>query len=229
MKLIRRAFALTAATAVAALITLAASACGGATTATSTTTNGLENKSPADVLQQAAAALTGAKSVHVVGASPEGHVDLRVQEGSTTGTVILAGAPVKITIIGGDAYIKTTQAGLKALNAPLSVQRHAAGRWLKVPASDITGFSLTDLADNLTAYRNPLEPEVRQATLDSRNVVLISWQGDGKLWVANTGPAYPLRAEWKKGQETGVLSYTEYGAPLHVTAPSNALTLSDAR
>ena len=78
MKLIRRAFALTAATAVAALITLAASACGGATTATSTTTNGLENKSPADVLQQAAAALTGAKSVHVVGASPEGHVDLRV-------------------------------------------------------------------------------------------------------------------------------------------------------
>lgn len=228
MNHIRRAFALTTVTAMAVLIALTASACGGATTATSTPTNGLENKSPAEVLQQAAAALTGAKSVHVMGTSPEGRVDLRIQEGSTTGTVIMAGAPVKITIIGGDAYIKTNQAGLKALNAPPSLQRHAAGRWLKVPASDFTGFALTDLADNLTEYRNPLEPEVQQTTLDSRKVVLISWQNDGKLWVANTGPAYPLRAEWKKGQQTGVLNYTEYGAPLHITAPSNALKPSDA-
>ena len=67
MGLIRRAVALTAATAMAALVTAAASACGGASTATGTTTNGLEKKSPADVLQAAAAALEAAKSVHVVG------------------------------------------------------------------------------------------------------------------------------------------------------------------
>src|SRR5262249_13417026 len=52
LNLIRRVRALSAATAMAALVTVAASACGGATTATGPPTNGLEKKSPADVLQR---------------------------------------------------------------------------------------------------------------------------------------------------------------------------------
>ncbi len=228
MNLIRRAFALTAATAMAALITLTASACGGATTATSTPTNGLQNKSPADVLQQAAAALVGAKSVHFVGTGPSGRADVRIQDGSATGTLTLAGAQLKITIIGSDGYINTDQAGLKVFGAPPPVQRHAAGRWLKVPASDFTGLTLADLASQLTAYRGPLEPKVRQATLNSRKVVLIGWRDGGNLYVANTGPAYPLRAELKNGPNAGVVNFTEYGAPLHITAPSNALNPSNA-
>src|SRR5262250_2556140 len=66
MIFLRRAVTLTAATAMAALVTVAASACGGAPTAISPTTNGLEKKSAAEVLQDAAATLNGAKSVHVV-------------------------------------------------------------------------------------------------------------------------------------------------------------------
>ena len=63
MNHIRRAFALTAA---AAMVTVTASACGGATTATGPPTNGLEKKSPADVLRAAAAALRAAKSVAAI-------------------------------------------------------------------------------------------------------------------------------------------------------------------
>jgi hypothetical protein len=227
MNHIRQAFALTAATAMAALITLTASACGGATTATSTPTNGLENKSPADVLQQAAAALAGAKSVHVVATSPEGHVDFRIQDGSATGTLTQAGHKIRMTKTGSDAYIETDQAGLKAFGVPPSVQRLAAGRWLKVRASDITGFTLADLASNLTEYRSPLAPKVRQTMLNSRKVVLISRQDGARLYVANTGPAYPLRAEMKKGPNASVVNYSEYGAPLHITAPSNAIDVSN--
>src|SRR5262249_61049511 len=78
MTLIRQALALILATATAALVTVAVGACGGATTATGPPTNGLEKKSPADVLQ-AAAALQAAKSVHIAGTGPKGHLDARIQ------------------------------------------------------------------------------------------------------------------------------------------------------
>ena len=58
--------------------------------------------------------------------------------------------------------------------------------------------------------------------------MLIGWRDGGKLYVANTGPAYPLRAELKNGPNAGVVNFTEYGAPLHITAPSNALNPSNA-
>src|SRR5215471_138401 len=107
MNLIRRVLAPTAATAVAVLVTVAASACGGATTATSTPTNGLEKKSPADVLQAAAAGLRAATSVHVVGTAPNGHLDARMQHGSATGTFTVHGHRLRVTIVGGTGYINT--------------------------------------------------------------------------------------------------------------------------
>jgi hypothetical protein len=55
-------------------------------------------------------------------------------------------------------------------------------------------------------------------------VVLVSWRNGGKLYVANTGPAYPLHGELK-GQNAALLDFTEYGAPLHIAAPSNAIDL----
>jgi hypothetical protein len=226
MKLIRGAVAWTAA--MAAVVTVAASACGGAATstgATSTgaTTNGLETKSPADVLQEAAAALEAAKSVHVVGTgSSSDHLDVRLQGGSSTGMFTHSGVQVKFTIIGNVGYVKTDQAGLNQLGLPQQLQRHDAGRWLEVRAQDFTGLTLAALAPQLTTYRGPLVPKVRQATLNGRKVVVVSWRNGGKLYVANTGPAYPLRGELT-GQNAGQLEFTEYGAPLHITAPSNAI------
>lgn len=228
MSLIRRAGALTAATAMAALVTVAASACGGATTATRPTTNGLEKKSAAEVLQDAATALNGAKSVHVVVTSTNGdHADVRIQGGSSTGTLTQPGGHVELTIIGNDSYVKADQAGLKAIGAPPAVQQQDAGRWLKTPTHDVTGFSLASLASQLTSFSGPLESKVRQATLNGRKVVVVSWQNGSKLSVANTGPAYPLR--WDvKGPNPGRSDFSEYGASFHITAPSNPIDITNA-
>lgn len=223
MNLIRRVFALTAATAMAALVTVN-SACGGVTTSTAATTNGLEKKSPADVLQAAAAALEAAKSVRFVGTGPGVGIDARIQPGSATGTITQAGHQLRFTIVGGADYITTDQAGLAMLGAPPSVQRQAAGRWLKVPSSDITGLTLASLAFQLTGYEGPLQPKVRQATLDGRKVVVVSWRDGGKVYVANTGPADPLRAELKKGPNAGLVEFTEYRTSLHITAPNNVIS-----
>jgi hypothetical protein len=235
MNHIRRAFALTAATAMAALIAVAASACGGTTTTSraattsGTATNGLENKSPADVLQAAAAALAAAKSVHIVGTRPGVRFDARVQGDSSTGTITKGGVHFRFTKIGNDFYFETDQAGLKKLGAPLAVQQLGADRWFKGDDSQhiTSGLTIADLASQLTAHHGDLVPIVRQATINGSKVVVISAVNGSKLYIANTGPAYPLHAEGK-GQSTGVTDFTEYNAPLHITAPPNAVDIGNA-
>jgi len=129
MNVIRRAGVFIAAAVVAPIVALAASGCGAGTS-----TGGLENKSPTEVLQDAVAALRTAKSVYITGSpgsSPVGsHLrikgktlrikgeSLRIQGDSLTLAVTLTGGSAEITSIGGDTYLKADQVGLKMLGAP---------------------------------------------------------------------------------------------------------------
>ena len=53
---------------------------------------------------------------------------------------------------------------------------------------------------------------------------VISEKDGSKLYVANTGPACPLRAE-NKGKDAGRFDFTEYGTDFHITPPGNAVDL----
>ena len=232
MNLIRRVFALTAAAAIAALVPVTIGACGSASAptggSTSAHTNGLEQKSPADVLRQVTAALKAATSVHIVGASPDGRIDARIQPGAATGTLTKDGHKVRVTIIGSsDGYFYADKAGMKMMGIPPEMQSQVAGRWLKmkVSGSAFTGFTLAGLASQLTSYTGPLEPKVSQATLDGEPVVVLSWRDGGKLYVANTGPAYPLRGDFK-GPQAGRVDFADYGAHFQITAPTNVINVS---
>ncbi len=224
MNHIRRAFALTAAAAMAAMVTGAASACGGtttaagpptnggATTATGPPTNGLEKKSPAEVLRAAAAALRAAKSVHIVGSDPPGHFDYRMQGSSTIGTITLPGEQTRFRVIGRDAYARIDRG-------------HNAGRWLKSP--HFKEFTLAQWASNPFSGYGPLEPKVQQATVNGRKVVVVNWRNGSKLDVANTGPPYPLREDFKGNYPVRVV-FSEYNVPVDIAAPSNAIDASKA-
>ena len=80
-------------------------------------------------------------------------------------------------------------------------------------------FSLATYADALPTGNPPFEPTVEQATLDGDKVVVVSAQDGSKLYVANTGPAYPRRSE-SNGADLGRIDFTEYGVDFHITAPS---------
>ena len=58
--------------------------------------------------------------------------------------------------------------------------------------------------------------------------MVVSWRNGSTLHVANTGPPYPIRADFKKGPNAGLIEFSEYGAPLRVTAPSDAIDVSKA-
>ncbi len=66
-----------------------------------------------------------------------------------------------------------------------------------------------------------------EPTLAGRKVVVVRWRDGSELYVANIGPAYPLRAELK-GRHPALLEFRDYGAPLHINAPHHAIDLSRA-
>ena len=230
MTIIRRAGVIVAAAIVVPFAALAASGCGG-TTATGGATNGLEHKTPALVLQDAARAVAAANSVQIVWTPPRGNgglsqVNARIQGGSETLAVVDRGIPkATFTIIGQDAYVKISQAVLKMLGG-LPLAKSPLGQWLKIPATrlhlPLQGISTASVAALLSRH-GPLEPAVRQATLNGRKVVVVtSRRTGGKIYVANTGPAYPLRLDFM-GPHPQRLDFSDYGANFHITAPRNAI------
>jgi hypothetical protein len=62
---------------------------------------------------------------------------------------------------------------------------------------------------------------VAQATLDGRRVVVITYPDGSKLYVASTGPAYPVRLD-AAGNGGGRRDFSQYGTQFHITAPENA-------
>jgi hypothetical protein len=212
----------------AATAAFAASGCGH-----DVKTNGLEDMSAAKVQQKASAALKSASSIHVtgtgvVGGSPSG-LDLRFDGSSLAGTLTTEGVTVAITRIDDAFYVKSDRPGLKRLGASAAAQRLGADQWLKLSRHQITawgGLSLTELGGQLTGNESPVDPAVAQATLDGKRVVVVSQHDGSKLYVANTGVAYPLRADFK-GRPGGRIDFTQYGADFRITAPENPVDLGN--
>lgn len=198
-------------------------------------TNDLEKKTAAEVQQEAAAALKGAASVHVTGPvtsdGKQAKLDVKIQGTSSQGTLTIGEDSVEITKIGDDVYIKGTMQALAQIGAPGAVQRLGEDKWIKLAVENLTsfeGFTTDDIAAQLTKFESRLEPKVEQTTLDGKKVVLISQQNGSKLYVANTGTAYPLRSITTK-DDTRQIEFTEYGTKFDITTPPDAVDLTELR
>jgi hypothetical protein len=98
-----------------------------------------------------------------------------------------------------------------------------AGQWLRSPAGAFPGFTLADHRyDGLTDDHRYCDAKAQQATVNGKKVMVVSWPDGSKLQIANTGPAYPLRADFK-GHLPGWMVYSEYNVPFDVTVPPNAI------
>jgi hypothetical protein len=211
------------------LVVLSVTGCGGGG---GTETNGLEKKSAAEVLQAATAAFKASHGVHAVGTGTSdgrpARLDIRIQDGSASGTITIDGAPVEITTVGSDAYIRGDQQGLQAIGVSAETAHMAANHWLKSSPQELglEGFTLDSFIADLAHPDRPYNPTVEQTELNGRKVVVVSAQDGTKLYVANTGPAYPLHVD-DKGQNPGSMDLTEYGADFHITPPEGTVELRE--
>ncbi|HEX6674292.1 MAG TPA: hypothetical protein VF486_04615 [Actinomycetes bacterium] len=196
--------------------------------------NGLERKTAAEVQRAAAATLKNAKSVHVTFTGPRQPLllDLRIQGNASSGTVAIAsaGASFQVTSIGRDTWIKGDDRALRALGIPGAARQRVAGHWFKAPGQQVAGlggFSLDSLASGVGRNESPLQKKVEQTLLDGRKVIVLTQKNGAKLYISNTGPAFPLRTDLK-ASGSGRVVFSEYGVDFHITAPVDVVDLNVA-
>lgn len=228
----------------AAMIALTAGACGSAgtssapakapatsaspsATATRPATNGLEKMSATAVSHAAIGMFSLAGSVRVqgtmIGGVPAAKFDLRYQGTSIIGSYSDKGATYECITAGGRSYLKTSAAGWEAMGNTPDVASMLAGQWQQTGSapSGQEWPSRAIFVSELGLRESAQDATVAQATLGGRPVVVVTYSDGSKLYVANTGPAYPVRFD-ATGNGGGRRDFSQYGAQFHVTAPKNS-------
>jgi hypothetical protein len=189
-------------------------------------TNGLERKRAVEVEQAAGTALRDARTVHVtglhLGLDPAVVVDLRVQDEISNVTAMVAGSAFEIIKAGEDVYLKGDQAAWQALRGPSPVDGFAS-HWVKLRSGQVTldAVSLVYLSSLVTDNERRMEAPVEQTTLDGKKAVMLTRLDGSRLYVANTGRAYPLRIE--NTSNGSQIEFTEHGVDFRIAVPNDAL------
>jgi hypothetical protein len=213
--------------ALAAAATLVATgslaACGGPKL------NGEQAKTGNQVAADAVNALRGVSSAHMVFSGPIGNApatfDLTFKGSDTKGQLSTNGTTFQVIKIGNDAYVKGSKATYTALaNAKLA--DIIGDRWLMLSgdkAANYTSITLSNFTSSLNS--NTWAKAVTQTKLDGKKVVVITNTKNGsQVYVANTGTPYPLKGQGKT-TAAGSWTFTDYNAPVTITAPADSISL----
>jgi hypothetical protein len=199
-------------------------------TATSAASNGVESLSATEIVAKAKQALLDAKSVRIKGAiAEEGQqltLDMRLSEADSEGVIKIPQGSLKVVIANGTAYIQPDDAFWKAFSGGNpAVLPLVSGKWIKPKAGDpnwkefLQLFDFNGFASQVLTPDGPVTKDGTK-TIDGTPAVGVTDTGAdaGTLWVATSGPAYPLLVEPKKSQE-GSLTFSQFGEPVTATAP----------
>ena len=213
-----------------ALAAIALAGCGG-----SSTSNGVAGKPAPEIVAAAKLAADGASSVHVSGSIVSGtspiSLDLEVLAGrGGKGQLSEGGLAFDVIHIGETAYIKGSAAFYRHIGGGATAQL-LQGRWLKAPArsgSFASVASLTDLrelVDKTLAVRGPLLRTATTTVAGKAVVGVTDASKGGVLYVATTGPAYPVEIV-ENGSNGGTISFDRWDRNVSLSAPANAIELS---
>jgi hypothetical protein len=227
-----------------AMIALTVGACGNASTnstaantatarasasatATRPATNGLEKMTATAVSHAAIGMFSLARSVRVqgtmIGGIPAEKFDLRYEGTSISGSYVEKASAYEYVAVGSRSYLKTSAAGWKAMGNTPDVANMMAGQWQRTGSapSGEEWPSRAIFVSELGLRESAQDATVAQGTLDGRRVVVVTYPDGSRLYIANTGPAYPVRLD-ATGNGGGRRDFSQYGTQFHITAPENA-------
>ena len=176
--------------------------------------------------------VSSAKSVHITGSGTSGNtqlsLDLRLERGTGgSGHIEIGGYGFDIVRIDNKLYFKADKAALNHF-AGAVVARLLAGKWFVVPAGS-SGFGsftpftdLQKLMNQILTASGRVEKGEETKVGDQPAITLTDTKNGGTLYVATTGPAYPLQLKPGKNR-TGTISFTDWDQPVTLTAPKDAL------
>lgn len=216
------------------LVAALAAGCGGSGAGGGTT-----NREPAKPARQALAdavrAATRASSVHVSGNVDSNDtpvmLDLTLVRGEgAKGTVSESGLSFDLVQVGGKIYIQGSDAFWKHYAPSAAGLLH--GRWIALPARNPRFAELAPLTsasklfalvesshgrlvnDGLTTYAGQKTAEIRDTSDGS------------KLYVAATGPPYPVALVGGRKHPDDRLGFDQWNAQVSLSAPQHAIDLS---
>lgn len=207
------------------------SGCGGS----SSSGNGLESKSPEAIVAAARAASRNAATVHISGSFiTEGkpislNMELVAGKGAK-GHIALEGNNIDVIQVEHAFYINGSTAFYTHLAGAAAAQL-LQGKWLKAPAtgSEFAAFSqLTDLGKLLSSALSSHGKLVKASptTIGGQKAVGVTdATKGGTLYVAATGPAYPLQIS-KGGGSGGKISFDRWNQPVTLTPPAKAININ---
>lgn len=211
-------------------VALVVAGCGS-----SSSGNGLESKTPAQILAATKAAASKAASVHINGTIDSGGkpiaLNMRLLAGKGgKGTISQEGYEIQIIQVDGAVYINGSSAFYSHVAGSAAAQL-LQGKWLKAPADSGELVSLADLTNLSKLIDTALSDhgqlvKAPSATIQGRRAVgLKDATRGGILYVAATGTPYPLEIT-KSGSEHGKVMLEEWDKPVTLAAPSGAIDLS---
>jgi hypothetical protein len=216
--------------------TTVVSACGSAGTGSAPPVEG--NKSPVQVIHDAAAAIRSIHSFHMSGTITSGSstvgIDLRVEDpGTIAGSLTYQGATAQILIVNGRSYLSGQS--FFTLFAGAAAGQLIGNQWAEIPAASASGLEtgLDSFADT-TKFANCLDSSATATKLTKATAsyngapVVAVTGGDTIVEVADAGAPYPMRLS--VSGSTGLLISTSpcsaqsAAASSTTTAPSGTLT-----
>lgn len=214
-----------------ALVASAALAgCGGS----GASSNGLESKSPEQILTAAKEAASKAASVHVSGSiineKKPISLDMELVAGKgAKGHLALEGLGFDIVEVEKAFYMKGSTAFYEKV-AGASAAQLLQGKWLKVPttggefASLAQLTNLSRLIDATLGSHGKLVKGSTSAVEGQKAVSVTDTTKGGTLYVAATGAAYPLEIA-KAGSDAGKVTFNRWNQPVSLSAPSGAINI----
>ena len=218
-----------------ALILLALASVLAGCGSSSSSGNGVEAKSPAQILEATKAAASKATSVHISGTITSGgkpislNMELLAGKGGK-GTISQEGFTIQLIQTGGAVYINGSKAFYEHVGGSAAAQL-LQGKWLKAPANSGELASLAELTNLSKLIDTALSnhgsiAKGSKATIEGQKAIgLNDTTKGGTLYVATTGEPYPLEIT-KAGKETGKVVLDRWNKPVTLTAPAGAIDIS---
>jgi hypothetical protein len=173
--------------------------------------------------------------VHVSGSGIENgepiSLDLSLVAGKGgRGTVSENGAAFNLVVIGKTLYFEGSAAFWKKAGGGSSAAALFAGKWLKAPttgqfASVVAFTSIKSLFAQLLAPKGSLSKGAPTTVLGQQVVPVTDQNDGGTLYVATSGPPYPVEVVGP-AKKHDVVVIDNIGKPVSLTAPAGAIDIS---
>jgi|SRR5665213_1958888 len=210
----------------AALVALAllAAACGSSP-------SGLDSKSPRAILDASAAAVKSARSVRYAGTIRDQGFNSKVDlvltaAGDTSGTISAAGETIQMIDLRSATYLKASASFWRGSGLSAAAAARIAPHWVKtaaLPSGDATE-SFSSLGKSLAIPNGGALTTIGPKAIHGQTAIGVhSAKYGSTIWIADTGPAYPISFDGPLQGSTGSVSFSEWNSAPEPTAPPHAL------